>query len=356
MKAIGVEKYGPIDHLQTRDIPKPSELQPRDLLVRVKGASVNPVDTKVRNGTYDDYPGKPMSANYYDNVPRPFQITGYDAAGVVEAVGSECSYFKVGDEVFYSGSPIRQGSNAEYQLVDERSVGYKPKRLDFVEAAVMPLTYITAYEALVERLGIKKGERTAILIINGAGGVGAVAIQIARVLLEVPVVITTASRPETISFAKKMGATHVVNHREDVSKQIADLNIDLPLKYIFITHSTDQYMDTCAKICAPFGKVCSIVQGQAKMYGTEFMSKSLTFVWCLLGTKPYHKVDVDSHHRILEELSELIDSGKIRCHLTKRLKLTLEGVRKGHELLESGGSIGKVGLGLDEAGPGEPFA
>lgn len=149
----------------------------------------------------------------------------------MEAVGSECSYFKVGDEVFYSGSPIRQGSNAEYQLVDERSVGQKPKRLDFVEAAVMPLTYITAYEALVERLGIKKGERTAILIINGAGGVGAVAIQIARVLLEVPVVITTASRPETISFAKAMGATHVVNHREDVSKQVADLNLDLPLKY-----------------------------------------------------------------------------------------------------------------------------
>ncbi|RAK99562.1 zinc-binding alcohol dehydrogenase family protein [Aspergillus ibericus CBS 121593] len=350
MKAIGVEYYGPVDRLESREVPKPTDLQPRDILVRIKGVSVNPVDTKVRNGTYDDYP------DYYDRVPRPFQIPGYDAAGTVEAVGSECSLFKAGDDVFYSGSPIQQGSNAEYQLVDERSVGHKPKTLDFVKSAAMPLTYVTAYEALVERLEIKKGEQAALLIINGAGGVGAMATQIARVVLGLPVVITTASRPETIQFTKDMGATHVVNHREDVPSQIEKLNLDLPLKYIFITHSTDQYMDTCAQVCAPFGKVCSIVQGQAKMYGTAFMSKSLTFTWCLLGTKPYHQIDVESHHRILEELAALIDAGKIKCHLTKRLRLTLEGVKEGHEILQSGGSIGKVGLGVDEAGSRELFA
>lgn len=148
----------------------------------------------------------------------------------MEAAGPECSLFKVGDEVFYSGSPIRQGSNAEYQLVDERSVGHKPKGLDFVESAAMPLTYITAYEALAERLEIKKGEQAALLIINGAGGVGAMATQIARVVLGLPVVITTASRPETIQFTKDMGATHVVNHREDVYSQIEKLGLDLPLK------------------------------------------------------------------------------------------------------------------------------
>ncbi|GLB05689.1 hypothetical protein AtubIFM57258_000978 [Aspergillus tubingensis] len=349
MKAIGVENYGPIDRLEAREVPKPTDLQPRDLLVRIKGVAVNPVDTKVRNGTYDDYP------DYYDRVPRPFQITGYDASGIVEAIGSQCSLYSIGDEVYYSGSPIRQGSNAEYQLVDERSVGHKPKRLDFVESAAMPLTYITAYEALVERLEIKKGEKAALLIINGAGGVGAMATQIARVVLDLPVVITTASRPETIQFTKDMGATHVVNHREYIVDQLEKLNLDVPLKYIFITHSTDQYMDTCARVCAPLGKVCSIVQGQAKMYGTEFMSKSLTFVWCLLGTKPYHRVDVESHHRILEELTDLIDANKIKCHLTKRLRLTLDGVKKGHELLQSGGSIGKVGLGVNEPGPGAIF-
>ena len=167
-----------------------------------------------------------VSTDYYDRVPRPFQITGYDASGIVEATGSQCSLFNVGDEVYYSGSPIRQGSNAEYQLVDERSVGRKPKSLDSVESAAMPLTYITAYEGLE----IEKGEEAALLIINGAGGVGAMATQIARVVLDLPVVVTTASRPETIQFTKDMGATHVVNHREDVASQIEKLNLEVPLK------------------------------------------------------------------------------------------------------------------------------
>jgi NADPH:quinone reductase-like Zn-dependent oxidoreductase len=132
--------------------------------------------------------------------------------------------------VFYSGSPIRNGSNAEFQLVDERSVGHKPKRLDMVEAAAMPLTYITAYQALVEQMKIETKEEAALLIINGAGGVGAVASQIARQLLELPAVITTASRPESVDFTKKMGATHVLNHREDLEKQIQKLNLSVPVK------------------------------------------------------------------------------------------------------------------------------
>lgn len=149
---------------------------------------------------------------------------------MVEQTGHECSLFKVGDEVFYSGSPIRQGSNAEYQLVDERSAGHKPNTLDFAESAAMPLTYVTAYEALVERLEITRGEKAALLIINGAGGVGAVASQIARTVLDLHCVVTTASRPETAEFTKQMGATHVVNHREDIPAQIAKLNLDIPLK------------------------------------------------------------------------------------------------------------------------------
>lgn len=144
--------------------------------------------------------------------------------------GPDWSLFNEGDEVFYSGSPFRHGSNAEFQLVDERSVGHKPKRLDMAEAAAMPRTYITAYQALVEQMKIENKEKAALLIINGAGGVGAVASQIARLFLELPAVITTASRPETVDFTKQMGATHVLNHRDDLEKQIQNLNLDVPLK------------------------------------------------------------------------------------------------------------------------------
>jgi NADPH:quinone reductase-like Zn-dependent oxidoreductase len=204
---------------------------------------VNPIDTKVRNGTYDDAPGRlnelgglsdlhllTITPDYYKRVPHPFHIIGFDGAGIVEEVGPECAFFKPGDEVFYVSRTTRQGTNGEYQWVNEFDVGHKPKSMDFVEAAAMPLTYGTAYESLVERLEIKKGENVGILIINGAGGVGAVASQIARWVLELPVVITTASRPETIEFTKKMGATHVIDHRKDLKQQVDDLKLDVPIK------------------------------------------------------------------------------------------------------------------------------
>jgi len=170
------------------------------------------------------------TADYYKRVKYPFHIIGFDGAGIVEEVGSECVLFQPGEEVFYVANTIRQGTTAEYQLVSEFDVGHKPKSMDFVEAAAMPLTYGTAYESLVERLEIKKGENVGILIINGAGGVGAVASQIARWVLELPVVVTTASRPETVEFSKKMGATHVVDHRKELKQQVDDLKLDVPIK------------------------------------------------------------------------------------------------------------------------------
>lgn len=224
MRAIGVEKYGSIGNLESRQVPKPGSPQGRDLLIRVEACSVNPIDTKIRNGTYDDAP------DYYKFVPRPFHIIGYDGAGTVLEVGSQCRLSKPGDEVFYVNRTTRQGTYSEYQLVDERDVALKPKSLDFVEAAAMPLTYGTAYESLIERLEIKKGENVGLLIINGAGGVGAMASQIARWVLDLPVVITTASRPETVDFSKNLGATHVINHREDLKQQVNDLQLDVPIK------------------------------------------------------------------------------------------------------------------------------
>ncbi|TKA75528.1 hypothetical protein B0A55_03529 [Friedmanniomyces simplex] len=352
MKAIAVSKYGPVDNLIATEVDHPGQPSGYDLLVKVKACSVNPVDTKVRAGVYDDYP------DYYDRTPALPQIIGFDGAGIVEDIGSDVQGFKKGDEVFYSGSPVRHGSNAEYQLMDSRSVAHKPKSLDMVEAAAMPLTWITAYEALVERMEIKEGEDAGILIVNGSGGIGSVASQIARTILKLPVVITTTSREETTEFSKEMGATHTVNHREDIVKQIKDLKLDTPIKYVFITHTpADKYIVDSAAICAPFGKVCSIVQTQEiPMYGTEFMAKSLTFIWELLGTKPYYQVQMDSHGKILKQLAEWIDDGTIKCHLKQTLPLTLEGVRKGHELLEASGAMGKVGLSVDAEGLSEEKA
>ncbi|KAJ4991213.1 succinyl-synthetase subunit [Stagonosporopsis vannaccii] len=341
MRAIAVTKYGDVNNLESIEVQKPSTPQGHDILVRVKACSVNPVDTKVRAGVYDDYP------DYYDRAPKPPQILGFDGAGVVESAGPDVNKFKSGDQVFYAGSPIRPGSNAEFQLVDSRSVALKPRSLDWGQAASMPLTWITAWEALVERMGIQENEQAGILIVNGAGGVGSVASQIARHVLKLPAVVTTASRDETVKFSKDVGgATHTVNHREDLVQQVEELKLDVPIKYVFITHTpTSGYLGPAAKILAPFGKVCSIVQDrEMPMYGTEFMAKSLTFVWALLGTKPYYGVQPESHGSILETLRELLDDNKLRCHNTRKLKVDEEGLRQAHQVIEGGKAIGKVAL------------
>lgn len=191
---------------------------------------------------------------------------------------------------------------------------------------------------------------------NKLQGVGSVASQIARQVLKLPVVVTTTSRPETTEFSKSMGATHTVNHREDLPSQVAKLDLKVPIKYIFITHSTAPYIAPAAAICAPFGRICSIVQTkEMPMYGTEFMAKSLTFVWELLGTKPWYKVDLDSHGKILEELRELLENGEVRTHLQQTLRLDVAGLRKGHENIEGGSSMGKNGLSVDFGEGNAPF-
>ncbi|KAK4553380.1 hypothetical protein LTR86_009437 [Recurvomyces mirabilis] len=346
MRAIAVAEYGPVEKLIATEVEHPGAPQGHDLLIKVEACSVNPVDTKVRAGVYDDYP------DYYERAPELPQVIGFDGAGTVEDIGPDAQGFKKGDKVFYSGSPIRHGSNAEYQLVDSRSVAHKPKTLSMVQAAAMPLTWITAWEAIVERMEIRKGEDAGILVINGSGGVGSVASQIARFVLKLPVVVTTTSREETTAFSTEMGATHTVNHREDIVKQIQDLNLATPIKYIFITHTpSDKYIIDAAAICAPFGKVCSIVQAKdIPMYGTEWMAKSLTFVWALIGTKPYYRVQMDSHGLILKDLAKLLDDGIVKCHLQQTMPLTLEGVRKAHEQVEAGGVMGKLALSVDEEG------
>ncbi|KAI7338677.1 quinone oxidoreductase [Hortaea werneckii] len=353
MKAIAVKEYGAIDNLVSLEIDKPDMPQGHDILVRrMPAGSDRDSILQVRAGTYDDYP------DYYQRAPPLPQIIGFDVAGVVEDVGDHVKNVSPGDEVYYSGSPIRPGSNAEYQLVDSRSVAHKPKSLNFVQAASMPLTWITAWEAIIERMGMIEGEQSGILIINGSGGIGSVASQIARFILKLPVIVTTTSREQTTTFSKEMGATHTVNHREDVVKQIKDLQLDYPINYVFITHTpASKYIVDSAAICAPFGKVCSIVQDkEIPMYGTEWMAKSLTYVWELIGTKPVYELDVDSHGKILEQLTEMLDSGQVKCHHQQTLPLTVEGLRRAHEQIEAAGAMGKVGLSVEACEEGRAFS
>ncbi|KAK8076722.1 quinone oxidoreductase [Apiospora phragmitis] len=364
MRAIGVSQYGPAGKLQSEEIPRPPAPTGRQMRVEIKAVSVNPIDIKVRAGTYDDPP------DYYERVrgltaDGNLHVMGYDGAGVVRELGPDIQHFRAGDEVYFLGSPVLQGTYAEELLVDERHAGHKPRSLDFVQAAAMPLTYATAYESLVDRLGIRPNEKAGILIINGGGGMGAIASQIARRVLGLPVVITTASRPETEAFSRDVGgATHVVNHREDIVRQIrelrekGDLPGDVPLQYAYITSRTEQYIAPIADVLAPFGRVCSIVQARFDMYGTQFMSKSLTFAWCWLATGAYHGYANDreqKHREWYEELASLVDAGTIKCHLTQRKRLTLENIRGAHEATEAGKGIGKTALGVGEPGEQQPF-
>lgn len=364
MNAIGVSGYGPIENLKSHQLPLPPKPSGRQLVVQIKGTSVNPIDIKVRNGTYDDAP------DFYERVKpatleaQNLHVMGYDGAGIVTQAGPDVRYYKPGDEVYFLGNVVGQGCYAEYTTVDERHAGRKPRSLTWAEAAAMPLTWATAYESIVARLGVQRNEHAGILIINGGGGMGSIACQLARRYLQLPVVVTTASRPETESFSREMGATHVVNHREDIVQQIqslmkkGEIPADIPLKYAFITSRTEQYFQPIGDILAPFGKVCSIVQAKFDMYGSQFMSKSLTFVWCWLGSGPYHHYyndEPEKHHEWYEELADLLDDGKIKCHLKRRAKLTLENIRDAHGAIESGSMVGKYGLSTEEEGEGTPF-
>lgn len=376
MRAVGVTSYGPVDNLHATSIPRPPAPTGRTLIVRIRAVSVNPIDIKVRAGTYDDAPdyyerarphtldagvsGGAGGAGAGSGSGQGVHVMGYDGAGVVEAAGPEARHFAPGDEVYFLASPLAQGTYAELAAVDERHAGRRPRSLDWAQAAAMPLTYGTAREALVDRLGITPGERAGLLVVNGGGGVGSIATQLARRVLRLPLVVTTASRPETEAFSRDMGATHVVNHRGDVAEQIRALGLppDVPIKYALVTSRTEQYLKPIADVLAPFGKVCSIVQAQFDMYGTQFMSKSLTFSWCWLCSGAYHEYVNDhdeKHHEWFEELAKLLDDGTMRCHLTKRLKLTADGIREAHREIEAGKTVGKIALGVDEDGDGEAF-
>ncbi|MBS5912443.1 zinc-binding alcohol dehydrogenase family protein [Paenibacillus macerans] len=335
MKAVGFYKYLPIndpESLLDVEIEKPVP-GGKDLLVKVKAISVNPVDVKVRS-----------PKNRTEQTPR---VIGWDVAGIVEQVGPETTLFQPGDEVYYAGSIVRAGGNSEFHLVDERIVGRKPASLGFAEAAALPLTGITAWEGLFHRLGISPnaGDNAgkSLLVIGAAGGVGSIATQLAK--LAGLTVIGTASRPESADWAKQMGADHIINHYEAFVPQFQKIGIK-HADYIFCLNSTEKHWGNMAEAIAPQGKICSIVETDELLNLTLLQDKSATFVWELMFTRPmFQTEDMIEQHKLLSELSRLVDKGKIRTTIAEKLEpINAANLRQAHAMVETGRTIGKIVL------------
>ncbi len=332
MRAVAYQQPGTIDRRESLvDIELPDPVASgRDLLVEVKAVSVNPVDTKVRSGS------GPISGDW--------RVLGWDAAGVVRAVGPDVSGFKAGDEVFYAGSIGRDGTDAELHLVDERIVGKKPASLDWAEAAALPLTAITAWEALFDRLTVRfpvPGAANAVLIIGGAGGVGSMAIQLARQVPDL-IVIATASRPETQAWVRELGAHHVIDHRQPLAQQIADLGIGAPA-FIFSTTHTDEHIAEIAELIAPQGRF-ALIDDPKTLDVAPFKRKSVSIHWEFMFTRSmFETADMEEQGQLLSSVASLVDAGKVRTTLTERLSpINAANLKRVHETLESTTARGKI--------------
>lgn len=334
MKAIAYKQPGPIDRDDalldiTLDKPAPKG---RDLLVAVKAVSVNPVDTKVRAQVNPDDGG--------------WKILGWDAVGTVVAVGDEVQTFKPGDDVWYAGSIQRQGTNSEYHLVDERIVGPKPKTVTDTSAAALPLTGITAWEMLFDRLQVRRpvpGAADAVLIIGGAGGVGSIAIQILAAFTDLTVV-ATASRPDTKAWVESLGAHHVIDHSKPLGPQVAALGIGAP-GFVFSTTQTARHLDQIVDLIAPQGRF-GLIDDPDELDVMPFKRKSVSIHWEFMFTRPtYGTSDMEEQGKLLRELSRLVDEGRIRTTETDVMRpINAENLKAAHKILESGKARGKIVL------------
>lgn len=337
MKAVALTQNLPVDDpraLQDLALPDPEPLA-RDLLVAVKAVSVNPIDTKLRAPKGDE-------TDREESAPR---VLGFDASGVVEAVGPEVTQFKPGDEVYYAGDVTRSGSNAEYQCVDERIVGHKPASLSFAQAAALPLTTITAYEAFFERLGIDRDGANAgqsLLIIGAAGGVGSIGIQLARAAgLDV---IATASRDETTRWVRELGAQHVVNHREPLIDQVRALGFE-HVDHIAIFNDM-RHWDAAVELIRPQGGIVSIDATDQPMPMAGMKTKAASFHWEFMFARPmFHTPDMIEQHRLLAYVAAEVDAGRIRTTLNTVMgAINAANMRQAHALIETGTARGKVVL------------
>lgn len=338
MKAIGYKHLHALadvtadNGLTDITLPDPTPTG-HDILVEVKAISVNPVDTKVRmrDGAA---PG------------QDYKVLGYDASGVVKVVGPDVTLFKAGDKVWYAGSIARPGTNSELHLVDERIVGHMPASLGFAEAAALPLTSITAWEMLFDRLAIPKGDGAAgkkLLIIGASGGVGSIMTQLARQLTALTV-IGTASRPETQAWVKELGAHHVIDHSKPIAEELKAIGIPA-VDYVVSLTQTESHIQQIVEALAPQGKF-GLIDDPQNINISLFKRKSLSIHWELMFTRPvFGTPDMVEQHKLLEEMARLVDSGRVRTTVTEKFgSINAANLRKAHALLESGKARGKVVL------------
>ena len=332
MKAIAYRQALPIDHadaLLDLQLPDPVPMK-RDLLVRVQAVSVNPVDTKVRRNS------PPANGEA--------RVLGWDAAGIVEAVGPEASLFKPGDKVYYAGDITRAGSNAELQLVDERIVGRMPASLSFAEAAALPLTAITAWELLFDRLGVRPETEGSLLIVGAAGGVGSMLIQLARQLTRLTV-IGTASRPETEAWVRELGAPHVVDHRQPLAVELRRIGVPQVTHVASLTH-TDRHYAQLVEALAPQGRLGLIDDPAVPLDVMALKSKCLSLHWEMMFTRSrFQTADMQAQHDLLDRVAELVDGGRLRSTLGEHFgRIDAANLKRAHAFIESGRARGKVVL------------
>jgi NADPH:quinone reductase len=334
VKAVGYQHSLPIqDASSLMDVEVPRPLPSgRDLLVRVLAISVNPVDAKMR-----------LRSAPQNGLHR---VLGWDASGIVEDVGREATLFNRGDAVFYAGAIDRQGTNAEFHLVDERLVGPKPRSLSHAESAAVPLTAITAWETLFDRLDVRRpvaGAGNAILIIGGAGGVGSMAIQLARQLTDL-VVIATASRDETSAWVKGLGAHHVVDHRRPLAAQVSALGIGAPA-FVLSTTQTDKHFDEIVELIAPQGRF-ALIDDPDLIDARKLKRKSVSLHWELMFTRSIFKTaDMAKQHELLASVSALLDEGRVKTTLAENFgKINAANLKRAHALIETRTAKGKIVL------------
>jgi NADPH2:quinone reductase len=326
MRAIGSYDGLPIsDAASLVDVEMPvPELRPRDVLVRVEAVSVNPVDVKRRAGLR------------HSETPT---VLGFDAAGVVEAVGGDVTTLEAGDEVWYAGVVDRQGANAELQAVDERIVSYRPGSLSYAEAAALPLTAITAWETLFERFRLSRESTGTLLIVGGAGGVGSVMIQLAKQLTGVRV-LATASRPESRDWVCALGADAVVDHH-DLADSVRSHGVD-EVDYIFSPHSRGN-IEAYAEIIRPFGEITAIDEPE-DLELLPLKAKSVAWHWELMFTRAmFETPDMIEQKHLLSRVAELVDERRLRTTMTESIEdFSAAGLRRAHERVESGRMTGKI--------------
>jgi zinc-binding alcohol dehydrogenase family protein len=334
MKAIGYYHSHPIDHpdaLIDIDLPEPVAYG-RDLLVDVHAISVNPVDTKIRRGAEPE--------------AGAAKVLGWDATGIVRAVGDQVTLYKPGDRVMYAGSLLRPGTNSERHLVDERIVGRAPASINLTDAAALPLTSITAWELLFERLQISRDKVEkggTLLIIGAAGGVGSIMVQLARQLTNWTV-IATASRPESRQWVSDLGAHHVINHSKPMAAQLREIGIGHVDCVASLTH-TDSHLVDIVDCLAPQGKL-ALIDDPETLDVKLLKRKSLSLHWELMFTRSmYETADMIEQHRLLGRVAQLIDDGVLRSTITERFgTINAANLRRAHALLESGTARGKIVL------------